>query len=260
MNDPSAPLLVAHRGHASRCPENSIEALGSALRNGVAGVEFDVQLTADGTPVVVHDPRLSRTAGVDRDVREMTFAETRAVSVAEVERLGPGRGHVALPSLEEVVTLLEPWVEVLPFVEIKPESAAHGREDRVTEVVLEVIAPVLERAVVISFSERVVLAARRLGAAAVGWCTDYVDDDARRLADAMEPDFLLADHRRLGASRTAPLWSGPWRWVIYEVVDPELALELAARGAHFVETMACAEMYAHPALAARRLPLPADRA
>ena len=34
MNDPSAPLLVAHRGHASRCPENSIEALGSALRFG----------------------------------------------------------------------------------------------------------------------------------------------------------------------------------------------------------------------------------
>ena len=50
---------------------------------------------------------------------------------------------------------------------------------------LEVLAPVLSRSVVISFAERVVMTARRLGAPSVGWCVFYYDEDSRRLAEAM---------------------------------------------------------------------------
>ncbi len=248
----AVPLLVAHRGHASRHPENTLPALESALRAGVHGVEFDVQVTADQVPVLAHDEHLLRTAGVDRDVREMTFTETRSVSVDERGRLGPRDGQVAMPSLAEAVALLCEWPAVVPFVEIKPESATTHRADAVTALVVEAIAPILDRAVVISFSERVVMTARRLGVSEVGWCVRYPDEDSLTLARAIGPDYLLADHRGIGGDGAPPLWSGSWRWMLYEVVDAELALRLAARGAEVVETMACEELYANDLLATRR--------
>ena len=246
------PLLVAHRGHASAHPENTLPALESALRAGVHGVEFDVQVTADGVPVLAHDEHLLRTAGVDRDVREMTFAETRAVSVDERGRLGRRDGHVPMPSLAEAVALLRAWPDVVAFVEIKPESATAHRADAVTALVMEAIAPVVERAVVISFSERVVMRARRLGAREVGWCVRYPDEDSLTLARAIAPDYLLADHRGIGGDGAPPLWPGSWRWVLYEVADAALALRLAARGAEVVETMACEALFANERLASRR--------
>jgi len=246
------PLLVAHRGHASRHPENTLVALESALRAGVHGVEFDVQITADGIPVLIHDEHLLRTAGLDRDVRRMTFAETRAVSVHERARLGEAERDVAMPSLAEAVELLCGWPEAVPFVEIKPESATAYRADDVTARVMDVIAPIMDRAVVISFSERVVMTARRLGAAAVGWCVRYPDQDSLTLARAIAPEYLVADHRNIGGDRAGALWPGDWLWMLYEVVDADLAMRLAARGAAIVETMACAELYSHTGLAIRR--------
>ena len=49
-----------------------------------------------------------------------------------------------------------------------------------------------------------------------------------------------------------PLAEGPWRWAIYEITDPEQALDLAARGAGLVETMMIGEMLADPRLAGAR--------
>jgi len=39
-----------------------------------------------------------------------------------------------------------------------------------------------------------------------------------------------------------PLWRGPWRWAIYEIESLDLALSLAERGAHYIETMAVSAM------------------
>jgi glycerophosphoryl diester phosphodiesterase len=56
----------------------------------------------------------------------------------------------------------------------------------------------------------------------------------------MQPEFLFCDHTRLPAR--GALWRGPWRWAIYEVDSLPLALSLAARGAHYIETMAVTPM------------------
>jgi hypothetical protein len=52
----------------------------------------------------------------------------------------------------------------------------------------------------------------------------------------MKPDYAFCDHRRLPAGR--PLPSGPWTWVVYEVADAGLAVELGKRGVGMVESMA----------------------
>lgn len=59
--DRMPPLLIAHRGDTARSLENTTEAFGSAFERGADGVEFDVQIADDGTPIVVHDYGYDRT-------------------------------------------------------------------------------------------------------------------------------------------------------------------------------------------------------
>ena len=53
--------LCAHRGLSHACPENTLPAFGAAIALGVDEIEFDLWLSADGVPVVCHDPRVDRT-------------------------------------------------------------------------------------------------------------------------------------------------------------------------------------------------------
>ena len=63
MPDPRSPLsplpeVIAHRGANREAPESSLAAFEAAIELGAGGIELDVQMTADGIPVVHHDPRL----------------------------------------------------------------------------------------------------------------------------------------------------------------------------------------------------------
>lgn len=242
------PSLIAHRGWASRYPENSAIGIEAALRSGVPYVEFDLQLSADAVPVVIHDPDLRRTAGVEACLQDMSLAALRTVSIHEPQRFGKRFNPTPLSTLAEIAELLQDWPQAGAFVEIKRESAeAHGVDDTV-ERVMQALTSVHEQCVIISFVERAVMAARRRGAAATGWVLNYYDDDSRRLADAIAPDYLICDHRKLPPEPASP-WIGPWRWGSYEVTEVEQALALAARGVEVVESMAAGELIKDPRLA-----------
>jgi glycerophosphoryl diester phosphodiesterase len=55
------PMKIGHRGAAGEAPENTIVSFDLAWRQGMDGIEFDVQLSSDGVPMVIHDARLART-------------------------------------------------------------------------------------------------------------------------------------------------------------------------------------------------------
>ena len=79
------PIVVAHRGASVEQPENTIEAFEAAIEAGADAVEFDVRLTADGVPVVMHDPDVSRTTGGAGLVSEITVAEIRKLGIPTLE-------------------------------------------------------------------------------------------------------------------------------------------------------------------------------
>lgn len=64
-------FLHGHRGASADAPENTIAAFRLALEQGADGIELDVQLSADGVPIVIHDRTLSRTAGRPEAIREL---------------------------------------------------------------------------------------------------------------------------------------------------------------------------------------------
>lgn len=55
------PSVIGHRGAAAHAPENTLAGIREGARRGAPWVEFDVKLTADGVPILMHDDRLDRT-------------------------------------------------------------------------------------------------------------------------------------------------------------------------------------------------------
>ena len=101
------PLIIGHRGASAVAPENTITAFRSAIHAGADGIEFDVRLSADGIPVVIHDDTLSRTHGLRRRVADLTGHE--------LDELG-------VPSLRDLFELMS-GNEMLLCLEIKGSSA-----------------------------------------------------------------------------------------------------------------------------------------
>ncbi len=82
------PRVVAHRGGGSLAPENTLEAIRLGASLGFRGVEFDVMLAGDGTPVLIHDETTDRTTGVKGEVARMSFAQLNALKIPSFEEAG----------------------------------------------------------------------------------------------------------------------------------------------------------------------------
>lgn len=233
---PDLPTIIAHRGNAAEFPENTLEALGSAVALGVSFVEFDVQLTADFVPVLMHDADLARVGGRPECVHDLTWPVLAEVPVGEVARLGRQHSFVRPPSLAQAVEAFAGWEGVTAFVEIKRASIRRFGREAVLKRVSEVLRPVLDRCVLISFDHASVRILRLMTGARIGWVLPTVDEAARAEAASLAPEFLFANLERL-PPEPEPLWPGPWSWALYEVRDVRTARECHARGAAYVETM-----------------------
>ncbi len=86
-------LIIGHRGAAGSAPENTLEALRHGQSVGAEMLEFDVQLTRDGIPIVIHDSTLLRTHGKRHWIR---------LSTHEGIRKATEKGH-KVATLEEVL-------------------------------------------------------------------------------------------------------------------------------------------------------------
>jgi glycerophosphoryl diester phosphodiesterase len=85
--DANAQLVIAHRGNRAHAPENTIDALQQAVDMGVDAIEFDVRVTRDGIPVLMHDPDVDRTTNGRGLVESFSFAEIRKLGVPALEEV-----------------------------------------------------------------------------------------------------------------------------------------------------------------------------
>src|SRR5690606_24910836 len=76
-------LVLAHRGYTADAVENTVSSLKAAREAGADFVEMDVMETADRQFVVMHDANLSRLAGVDAAVGDLTLDEMTALTVSD---------------------------------------------------------------------------------------------------------------------------------------------------------------------------------
>jgi glycerophosphoryl diester phosphodiesterase len=72
--------IIAHRGASGHAPEHTVAAFDLALEMGAEYLEFDVQLTADGVPILIHDLVSTRTLrGIAEHevISELTFEQVQ---------------------------------------------------------------------------------------------------------------------------------------------------------------------------------------
>lgn len=130
--------IWGHRGcrGEGNPPENTVEAILEAIRQGADGVEFDVRLTSDDVAVVFHDRTLERLTDGKGRVRETPFMELRQLHVYnKQEKMAASYDDPRIPTLAEVLDAIEPhlseyyWSKGRPFkvnIEIKGKEAPHA--------------------------------------------------------------------------------------------------------------------------------------
>jgi len=102
---PIKPWLHAHRGASADAPENTLASFALGLRQGADGIELDVHASADGVPMVIHDPDLSRTTDRHGMVAEL-IAEEIGRANAAAHWAGEADGPTHVPRLSAVLELL----------------------------------------------------------------------------------------------------------------------------------------------------------
>lgn len=227
--------LVAHRGYPGRYPENSLVGMRAVLEAGARFVELDVQVSSDGHPVVAHDHNLRRVAGRLLQVTRTTLAELGTVAAGERRRFGDVFHEVRIPSLAEMLALIDAYPGVVVFVEIKQASLERFGREPVVDAVMRVMRPVRSAWVALSSDAGAMPLARARGAREIGWVLEDWTRAARAMAGRLRPEFVFTAARRVPAGE-APFWPGPWQWVVYGVDDADTALALRARGAGLIET------------------------
>ena len=101
-------LVEGHRGACALYPENTLLSFEKAIEMGVDAVEFDIWLSKDKVPVLMHDGNPWRTCGVDSHLRNMTLAEIKKLDPCSFRKFGETfRGQVQVPTLYELLDLVK---------------------------------------------------------------------------------------------------------------------------------------------------------
>lgn len=125
-------LIIGHRGATGVAPENTIQGFQAALDAKADMIEFDIRLTRDGVPVVIHDPLLLRTHKQRGAVHSLTLAELQEKTKSQpvptlaevletffgkiklnVECKSKGSGAAALQIVERYIKQEKDWENIL---------------------------------------------------------------------------------------------------------------------------------------------------
>jgi glycerophosphoryl diester phosphodiesterase len=220
--------IIAHRGFSAAAPENTLAALRAAIDAGADALEFDLQVTSDGEPVLFHDDTLERTTDAEGDIRAWSAAELAEVDAgfwfAEAFRGEP------VPRLAHALELAAGWGGRL-YPELKGVSAPEEVDRIVDHVVRQGL---LTRTVFIAMDWSLLDRVRvHEPDAAVG----YIVESARQVEDGIsraggDPLALLDFEKsvpvrdRDGTARARALRIPMAAWTVDDPRDADRLLEV----------------------------------
>jgi glycerophosphoryl diester phosphodiesterase len=229
------PKIIAHRGGGTLAPENTLAAMRCALRHGFRAVEFDVMLSADGVPVLMHDPCFGRTVRGTGKVSEATAQQLAAMDAGIW--FGPQFKGEPVPTFEQVVDFCRQngiWMNI----EIKPSP---GAERRTGEVVAEATKRLFaadlasdaaaERHAALplfsSFSFDAMVAAQSAAPRIPrGFLFDAVTADWRDRLRALDAVALHVNQKKLSRAQAHAIKEEGYGLFCYTVNDPARAREI----------------------------------
>ncbi len=154
----------AHRGASEYAPENTMMAFNLGLYMYANGIETDVQLTADGVPVLFHDDTLTRTTGKNGAVKDYTYDQLRQFDVV--------KGNLTDKILKLEDFLIHFGFRQITFaIELKEKNSAQAVADLIRKYAIA------DKATVTSFCYDALLAVRAYAPELkTGFLTAVADD------------------------------------------------------------------------------------
>jgi glycerophosphoryl diester phosphodiesterase len=126
-----AVTITAHRGSSKAAPENTLAAIERAIEDGADYAEIDVQETADGVVVVIHDTDLKRITGLGEKIWDVTYDEIRELDFGSW--FSPEFAGERIPTLVEAIELADQRIGL--NIEIK----LNGHERNLVESVVRIV-------------------------------------------------------------------------------------------------------------------------
>jgi glycerol kinase len=204
-------IAVSHRGDVNRAQENTISGIEYAIKAGIKHIEFDIQIDAKGIPVLLHDPDLNRTHGINATVFSDSFS--------------------TLNNLWALLDALSSHQDLHLFIEIKHDSIEHWGIDKVLKAI-EPLTSTSIRYTLLARSQEFLLAVRQQGHVSIGANVRCYNNTEHTKLLKLNPDFLVINHERI--PKNAKLWPGLWSWMVYEVENYAQAKKLQRQGASYM--------------------------
>ncbi len=123
--------ITAHRGSSLKAPENSLSAIRQAIEDGADFAEIDVQETADGTLVLLHDTDLMRVAGVNAKIWEVEYQQIKDLDAGSW--FSPEFAGEPIPTLQQAIDL------VRGHLRLNVELKYNGHDVRLAERTAEMV-------------------------------------------------------------------------------------------------------------------------
>ncbi len=221
-----AKKLVAHRGDNTNYPENSYAGIESALRAGALSIEFDVQMNADKSLVVIHDTDFKRTANDPSYLFEIGDSDMRKISIHEPYKFGERHYPTHISYLSEIMELLTKYPEAHAFIEVKRESLWQWGLDAFMKPFLEILAKYESQSTVISFGLDALEYTKKHSKLSTGFVFYDYQTSNLEIAKKLKPEYMIISQSILPKDA---LWSGDWKWVIYSINKISAAQQLLSR-------------------------------
>jgi glycerophosphoryl diester phosphodiesterase len=196
--------VVAHRGASREAPENTLSAIRLAIAHGVDACEVDVQATADGVLVLLHDGDLARVTRDPRPVWGLSYTEVQRLDAGSW--FSPGFAGEPIPRLEQVLDLARGRIAL--NLELKFTGPDQDLARRVADLVLA--AGMGGSCLLTSESLAGLRPAQALGLP-IGWVVESDPGDPAALdLDALSLQAHLATPALVGACRRAGVETHVW--------------------------------------------------
>lgn len=229
------PKLLAHRGGGTLAPENTLAALRFGWEQGYRATEFDVMLSGDGVPVLMHDPHFGRTVTGRGKVADCTAAELQRMDAGSW--FSPAFAGEPVPLYEDAYCFCVAhgiWMNV----EIKPSPGAEARTGqmlaRVTQQLIEEQGTSMAQPAVplfSSFSMEALLEAKAAAPAIPrALLVKAVPADWQKQLRKLEAVALHVQQSRLTAAQAQAIKAAGYGLFCYTVNDPARAETLLSWG------------------------------
>ena len=238
-NKPSSPWpypqIFAHRGAGVHAPENTLAAMRDGYARGYRAVEFDVMLSADDVPILMHDPVFGRTIVRSGQVAQFT-AQQIALMDAGSWHSPVFRGE-PVPRFDDIARYCTRQA-IAMNIEIKPSP---GRDAKTGQAIAHRLAqlrlelPALNTpqlaVLVSSFSGEALSAFRTTDKTThCGYLFDRIPSDWQKILVSLDCQALHCNWKHLTPRTAATIKSAAYWLFCYTVNDPVKAGELIQMG------------------------------